>query len=260
MSPHGEYRSAQREATPGSTSHQAAAAPPPAFDLPRRRALGLGGAMIATAALAWAMRPVADPQRQLGQPLAELVPRQLGPWLVDPNAEALVRAPTQGGKAYGLYDQVLERVYHAEGRPSMMLSIAYGAEQSAGMQAHRPEVCYPSAGYIVEQLQRTELQVAALALPATQLHARMGPRSEPVTYWIVLGDEVVRDALAFRLRQVAFGLRRRVLDGLLVRISSIDEDARRAWLAQQGFAQALHAALEPTQRPRVFGAAARPAG
>jgi EpsI family protein len=182
-----------------------------------------------------------------------MFPRRFGAWQVDSGAEMFVRPSREQGKHLGIYDQVLERTYvDAQGR-HVMLVAAQGNEQSAGLQLHRPEVCYPGAGFRVSGLHEVSLPVGGRQLPGRQLHAERPGRSEPVTYWTVLGGEVVADNAEFRLRQLQFGLRRRLLDGLLVRLSSIEPDPRQAYALHLRFANELAAALGPAGRAKVLG-------
>jgi EpsI family protein len=219
----------------------------------RRRAFALSLAMGAAAALSEATRP--RPSGVRPQPLDAVVPKRLGTWRLDPRVELLVRAPRDNGKLYGIYDEVLERVYVNDALEHVMLSIAYGSEQSPGLQAHRPEVCFPSGGFKIDGLHAAELALPQ-RVPVKRLHAYMPGRSEPITYWMTLGDAVVNDPGAFRWRQLGFGLRGRVLDGLLVRLSSIDRDASRAYGVHARFAAELVAALPTAQRERLIGRAA----
>lgn len=218
--------------------------------------------MGATAALAvWARpsRTVADARGR--EPLEGLFPVAAGAWRLDPHASGVVRPATEQGRVYGIYDQVLERVYvHADGR-RVMLSVAYGAEQSVGLQMHRPEVCYPSGGFKVRDLRHTTMPVAGQPVPVTRLTASMPGRPEPITYWSILGDVAQTDAVAFRWRQITSGLRGQILDGMLVRVSSIDDDDARAFRTHADFADALARAMTPAHRLRVIGnAPMAPAG
>ncbi|MEW6704312.1 MAG: exosortase C-terminal domain/associated protein EpsI [Pseudomonadota bacterium] len=219
----------------------------------RRQALGLAAGMgLAAAAAQWA-RPVPDPAAAGMPPLDRLFPVAFGVWRVDPRAEMLVKPPQQQAKVYGIYDQVLERTYVDGQGARIMLLAAQGSEQSAGLQLHRPEVCYPGNGFRVRGVQRVVLRPAGHPVPGTRLHAWLPGRSEPITYWMVLGGEVVADSAAFRLRQLRFGLRRRLLDGMLVRLSSIDPDPERAYGQHARLADELAAALSSEARARVMG-------
>ena len=219
----------------------------------RRSALGLAAGMgLAAAAAQWA-KPVPDPQASKAPRLDALLPVQVGDWRADPGAELLVKPPSRDGRVHGIYDQVLERTYvDPQGRRLMLLA-AQGSEQSAGLQLHRPEVCYPSNGFKVQALERVVLRPQGHPLPGTRLHATLPGRSEPITYWMLLGGEPVADSTDFRLRQIRLGLRRRLAEGLLVRLSSIDTDAAAAYAQHVRFADVLAAALPAQARARLMG-------
>jgi len=218
----------------------------------RRKALVLAASMGAAAALAALGKPVPHD----GGPaldLDTLLPREFGDWRVDAASEAFVRPAAQQGKVYKVYDQVLERTFINSKGQRIMVSAAFGREQSASMQMHRPEVCYPGGGFQVEGIEQVQLSLAGQAVAATRLHAFLPGRSEPITYWTLLGDVVVTDSTAFRLRQLSFGMRRQVLDGLLMRVSSIDSQPARAYELQSRFADDLVRAMRPAERVKVIG-------
>ena len=223
----------------------------------RRKALVLAASMGAAAALAALGKPV--PHDDASAPaldLDTLFPREFGDWHVDAASEAFVRPAAQQGKVYKIYDQVLERSFVNSQGQRIMVSAAFGREQSAGMQMHRPEVCYPGGGFKVEGVEAVQLTLAGQVVAATRLHAFLPGRSEPITYWTLLGGVVVTDSTAFRLRQLSFGLRRRLLDGLLMRVSSIDAQPARAYALQSQFADELVRAMRPAERVKVIGNAA----
>jgi len=220
----------------------------------RRKALALAAAMTGAAALAVVARPsrrLADERAPIQ--LETLFPARFGDWQVAPGVTALVRPSQDAGKLYGIYDQVLERVYLGAAGEQVMLSVAYGTEQSVGLQVHRPEVCYPGGGFAVSGLERGALPLPGRALPVTRLLATQPGRSEPITYWTVLGDAVENDNRAFQWRQLAAGLRGQILDGMLVRVSTVDTDLARAYAQQARFAAALVGAVDPALRTRVIG-------
>lgn len=220
----------------------------------RRKALVLAASMGAAAALAALGKPV--PRADAGAPtldLDTLLPRAFGDWRVDAATEAFVRPASLQGKVYKIYDQVLERTFVNSQGQRIMVSAAFGREQSTGMQMHRPEVCYPSGGFKVEGVEAVQLTLAGQPVAATRLHAFLPGRSEPITYWTLLGDVVVTDSTAFRLRQLSFGIRRQLLDGLLMRVSSIDPQPARAYALQSQFADELVRAMRPAERVKVIG-------
>lgn len=220
----------------------------------RRKALTLALGMGAAALLAAAIRPARMPA-DAATPLESVFPRSLGTWRIDAGRDAFVRPADQQARVYGVYDQVLERIYVGPQDERVMLSVAYGSEQSPGLQVHRPEICYAGGGFDVSDLHRAALRLAGREVDVTRLHAKRPGRSEPITYWTVLGGRVVRDAGGFRWRQLSSSLRGHLLDGMLVRISSIDADPQHGWQVHERFAQALAAALEPAKQAQVIGRA-----
>ena len=219
----------------------------------RRQAMFAAAAMGGAAALAALGKPTVTTSGGSPLDLDRLFSSRFGDWQADVLSNSFVRPPVQEGKAYGLYDQILERTYVDARGERMMLSVAYGREQSASMQLHRPEVCYRFGGFQVEGIHPASIAVGGEKLPVTRLHAVKPGRSEPLTYWATLGDELVDGRLSFRLRQLSFGLRRRTLDGMLVRVSSIDDDVDRAYERQAAFSSALVRALPIGQRAKVIG-------
>jgi len=227
------------------------------FDSRRRKAIAFAAAMGVAAGLSIALAPSrhsADARPVV--PLEQLFPGRVGAWRVEPASAAFVRAPTENGKVYGIYNEVLERAYVNGAGERIMLSVAYGREQSAALQLHRPEVCYTSDGFQVSKLHEEVLDLNPGHLPVTRLHASMLGRSEPITYWALLGDTVVADGSAFWKRRWTSSLRGEILDGMLVRVSSIDADPSAAYRLQTEFVRELSRSMSVLWRDRVFGVAA----
>ncbi len=211
--------------------------------------------MALTAAFSAAFLPRPQPmaQERAGTPLEQLFPDQFGEWRLDPGAAALIRPAFEQAKRFQMYDQVLERTYLNAAGHRVMLSVAYGRQQSVGLQMHRPEVCYKAGGFKVDDIQAGSLPLPGLRLPVTRLLASMEGRPEPITYWRLLGDEVVADETRFKLRQLSLGASGALPDGMLVRVSSIDDDRQAAYRVHEAFVRALALSLTPAQRARVLG-------
>ena len=224
----------------------------------RRHALNLFAGMAVASLLGAATVPApraGDPRPELD--LAAAVPTQFGPWQVDPLSAAFVRPPTPPTDdlaEYG-YERLLERTYVDRHGRRVMLSIAYGPEQSSGLELHLPEVCYRYGGFNVSARHVAELQVAGETVQVTRLSAHLPQRPELVTYWIVLGDERLPDSNGFRLRRLAKAVRRESAEGLLVRVSSLDVDAGRAFTLQAEFIDDMVRSMSAPHRQRIFGSA-----
>ncbi len=181
--------------------------------------------MAAAAIAAPALKPTAEAG---AIDLEAVVPAAFAGWRIDPEVAPVAPAPDVQANLARLYDQVVARTYvNAQGE-RMMLTVAHGGDQSDALKAHRQEVCYRAQGFRVASLEHATLAAAGRKIPVTRFVATRGERSEPVTYWFTMGDRVVLGRLE-RLRvQLENGLRGRLPDGMLVRVSSLDTDAARA--------------------------------
>jgi hypothetical protein len=119
------------------------------MNVTRRTAMGMAASMVAASVLAAVGKPRhaegAGPRLDLDR----LFPSRFGPWRVDEAMKAFVRPASAQAKRFKIYDQVLERSFLHDGGQAVMLSVAYGSEQSAGLQLHRPETCYQGGGFDV---------------------------------------------------------------------------------------------------------------
>src|SRR5262249_52965046 len=123
-----------------------------------------------------------------------------------------------------IYSQTLTRTYLDSRGRRVMLSVAYGGNQSRATQVHKPEVCYPMQGFTIASMAPAVVDAAALRIPVMRLVAVRGMRVEPITYWIAVGDVVVRGALEQNLARLKYGLTGTVPDGILVRVSTISRE------------------------------------
>ena len=99
-----------------------------------------------------------------------------------------------------------------------------------------------------------------LATPYGEIEVRrlttvLKSRREPVTYWLTVGDQVIRSKLDKRLAEIRLAFTGQIPDGLLFRVSSIDEDPARAFAMQQRFAADLMSAVSANERRKLSGLA-----
>jgi EpsI family protein len=203
---------------------------------------------------------VAEPDTRLADErppiaLASMVPAQFGDWRELPASSTQVVNPQAQELLDKLYSEVLTRVYVNARGYRIMLSIAYGSDQSRALQAHKPEVCYPAQGFVVQSNDAGQLPTPFGAIPVRRLYAIMGPRHEPVTYWFTVGDRVVRSQTEKRIADLRLGLTGRIPDGLLFRVSSIDTQRQRAYEMQQDFVNQLLQTVSADARKRLSGLA-----
>lgn len=220
----------------------------------RWRALLVAAFMIAGAALTYAGRPTLYLADRIGKPdLETLFPRQFGSWRVDAGLPVVLPAPDVQAQLDVIYNQVLSRTYVNRRGQRIMLSVAYGGDQSDGTSAHRPEVCYPAQGFEITANARAAQSAAGETLVVRKLMSKLGGRNEPITYWVVVGNEVATSGIEQKLAQMRYGLRGVIADGMLVRVSSIDADMARGHAIQSEFIAEMAAAIPSAARPRVFG-------
>lgn len=207
-------------------------------------------AMAASAVAAPLLRPTASPATLR---LERVVPRAFGGWRIDPSIVPIVPAPDVQAKLDRIYREVLSRTYVDARGERMMLTVAYGGDQSDALKAHRQEACYAAQGFDVSQVKHGTLEAASRSIPVTRMLAVRGARSEPVTYWFTMGERVVLGRFERLRAQLAAGMHGRVPDGLLVRVSSLSTDAPSAFAAQAAFVRALLGALSPSDAVRMAG-------
>ena len=135
-----------------------------------------------------------------------------------------------------------------------MLWVAYGGDQSDATRAHRPEVCYPAQGFQILSSRNGTVHTGTHPLRVRQLVAKQGGRLEPISYWIIVGDQVTLSGTEQKLAQLSYSARGIIPDGMLVRISTIDADAANAYKVHEGFVAQLARAVPPAMQAQVVGA------
>lgn len=210
--------------------------------------------MVCTAALASVMRPTGKLSDQLPpMDLENMVPRQFGQWRELTNVAMQVVNPEQQEVIDTIYSQTLSRIYMHNSGYRVMLAVAYGNDQSDQLQLHKPEICYPAQGFVLDNTVEGRLNLADKSIPVTQLLTHLGQRNEPVTYWTMVGDQVAGRGFSKKLIELGYSLNGTVPDGMLVRVSSVDREPDRAFQLQADFAAAMVAAIAPEHRPRFAG-------
>jgi EpsI family protein len=222
----------------------------------RRRALLAALLMGGTLAAAEAARPRHRLTDDLGTLDLELAfPVRFGEWQVDTRVPVQLVSPDLAQFIARIYSATLSRLYVNAQGDRIMLSVAYGGDQSDATRAHRPEVCYPAQGFDIVADGQALVDTAAGPLRVRRLVARTASRSEPLTYWVVVGTRTALSGTEQKLAQLSYGLRGVVPDGLLVRVSSLSADPAPAHALQARFITQMSQALSPAVQPRIIGAA-----
>lgn len=210
--------------------------------------------MIAAAAVAWATRPhllLADQRAKID--LEQLMPKQFGDWRELQQSNGQIINPQQSVLLQKLYSQTYSRSYINGRGTIIMVSIAYGTNQSDSVALHYPEVCYPAQGFQLLSKSPATLQTKYGNIAAKQLMTRLGNRSEAVTYWSTLGDKVVQGGIETKLAQLDYGFNGYIPDGLIFRVSSIDRDADKGYQDHALFVRDFLAAIPAPTRLRLAG-------
>lgn len=185
--------------------------------------------------------------------LENVVPQKFGEWALVPEVGTQVVNPQTKEILDKLYSQVLTRTYVNTAGERVMLSIAYGDDQRGDLAAHKPEVCYPAQGFQLIANDPTVVVTPFGSIPGRRLNTVLGPRKELVTYWFAVGESAVTSKLERRIVEVKMGMTGQIPDGLLFRVSSIDDVPARAFGIQDKFVSALLGAVAPKDRPRLSG-------
>ena len=224
-------------------------------------ALTLAALMCGAAVAGIAVRPsskAAEKGKTIS--LEVMVPKSFADWTELPEQGVQVVNPQTKELLDKLYSQILTRSYVDKQGYRIMLSMAYGDDQRGGLQAHRPEVCYPAQGFKLGKVEDGQLATSYGNIDVRRLSTNFGARNEPVTYWLTVGDQVVQTGFDKRVAQIRLGLTGQIPDGLLFRISSIDDDASRAYAMQQKFVADMMASVPPAARKQLSGLSATAAG
>jgi EpsI family protein len=221
----------------------------------RWRALALLVAMCITALATLSAEPtVRLADRNAKFTLDTMIPRQFGGWAMDERQSAAIVNPEAGGLVSRIYNQVLSRTYiHGATRRSVMLSIAYGEDQSRSHDLHVPDVCYPSGGFQIKESVRSEMVLRQGSIPVKHLVAQRIQRREPLTYWALIGDHVATSAVGAKLTALSYGLRGQVPDGIIFRVSTVGLPDAVAFDTQREFVQDLFDSLSSASRKRLSG-------
>jgi EpsI family protein len=203
-----------------------------------RRNVLTGLALVGAAGVAYARQPQPGP-KHLGKEGLE-------------TTSGLVLPPPDA-TADRLYDEVLTRVYSRPDGQTVMFLVAYSSVQDGLLQLHRPEVCYPVGGY---QLTQTQVLPVSFrngdSVPARLFTATSAVRVEHVLYWTRLGSALPTSWAEQRWAVVKANLDGSIPDGVLVRMSCIENDPDKAFGILREFAADLAASVTPEARKLLW--------
>jgi len=223
----------------------------PAFDhfsqpTTDRRKFLLGLLFASAAGLAALRKPYQHLDYLGREKLDELVPKSIGYWnfvaasgLVVPPNDQLLQA---------LYSQLLTRVYWDGVSPPVMLLVAQNGSQTGFLQVHRPEACYTASGYQISAVTPHPIQLGSKVVAANSMDATAGGPTEHVVYWTRVGNRMPASWKEQKLAVAEQNLEGIIPDAILVRVSTVTDDAEAGRAAIDNFVRALLGAIPPNRR------------
>jgi EpsI family protein len=214
-----------------------------------RREIVAGLLMASVAAVAAARKPNIKLDYLGSHKLENVIPKRIGRWEFVTNSGLVI--PPEDQLQLALYSQLLTRVY-SDGRDSIMLLIAYSANETGFLQVHRPEFCYTAAGYDLfdSVTHRIPLRVSP-NFTVNSLTARRNGSTEKLVYWTRIGDHIPLSWSEQKLTFAADNLKRLIPDAALVRVSTAGLDDARALNLIDDFVREMIASV-PAPLRRVF--------
>lgn len=185
--------------------------------------------------------------------LEKIIPKEFGGWKEDVEEVSQLVNPEQKEMLDKIYTNVLSRNYKNSSGDRIMLSIAYGADQSDSVKLHYPDICYPAQGFMIESKKIIELQTKYGKLRVKRLMTSLGPRYEPLTYWAKVGDHIVLSGTEAKITQIKYAMNGDIPDGLIFRVSNLDSNPDKGYLIQSKFIDDLLSALPPKDRQELTG-------
>jgi len=203
-----------------------------------RRDLLIGGIGLSCSGLAWAGARETAIAPLPEEALEHLIPKRFGPW--EAVSAGGVVLPPESEMSDQAYNDVLARVYHNGAGDSVTLLLAYGSFQGRDMQLHRPELCYPAAGFAIKSSREVDLSLPnAPPISAKLMDTASQMRPEQVLYWTRVGQAFPTTQLAQRWSVLSQNFRGNVPDGMLVRTSTTTQGPETALPILQSFAASL---------------------
>ena len=152
------------------------------------------------------------------------VPQNFGKWREIPDTTVPINParPDGFGRPGQTYDKIVSRTYLAPDGTQIMLMLAYQREQRQEDRVHSPELCYYGQGFVLQGNRNVKVPLGNRLIPARAFSAVSLERQEDVVYWIRTGNELRPDAVSTRLEIFKSGVKGRIDDGILVRVSTTD--------------------------------------
>ncbi|WP_010542650.1 exosortase-associated protein EpsI, V-type [Sphingomonas elodea] len=215
-----------------------------------RRDLLIGAGCFAAAGASLGLKPHRRMDLLGDTKLDALMPKAFGAWKAE-DTGSLIAPAREGSLEDKLYNQVVSRAFSRPDGTQVMVLIAYGNAQTDLLQLHRPEVCYPFFGFTVEESHAQSIPVTPqVTIPGRAMTASNFNRTEQILYWARVGEFLPQSGNEQLLARLKSQVQGWIVDGVLVRISTVTTDAAEGLEANLDFARELVKTLDPrVQRP-----------
>ncbi|MEC5163524.1 MULTISPECIES: exosortase-associated protein EpsI, B-type [unclassified Janthinobacterium] len=216
--------------------------------------LVLGALMVSSALATHVLSPtqkVVDLHDRID--LASMIPAAFGEWKIDSSIMPVQVDPELQRRLDAIYNQTLSRTYINPQGQRVMLSMAYGGDQTGSLEMHRPDQCYGAQGFEISNIRRDKMASPFGSFALTRLIAATDGRHEPISYWMTVGDRAVKDGLEQKIQKFRYMLTGKIPDGMLVRVSTINQDDAEAFRQQDRFVNDLLGVLGAKDRVRLIG-------
>jgi len=219
-----------------------------------RRDLLIGGACLAAAGAAYALKPRKRLVLLKGEKMADVLPINFGGWSAE-QADGLVQPKTEGELAATLYSEMVGRIYHqASTGAAVMMLVAYGDTQSDMLQLHRPESCYPAVGFNLVSSVPGKLSLPGGGdVPIRRVVAAAQGRQENIVYWTRMGEYLPASSGEQRKVRLQTAMEGYVPDGALIRFSIVGDDSEAAFRTLDAFIPELLTSVAAGKRRALIG-------
>ena len=217
---------------------------------------GLAGILMLAAVLAAeALEPRSYVADQLSKvDLQQQIPQRFGEWRIDASIAPVLPNPELLARVASVYDQNLARTYVNASGQRVMLTVAYGRNQSGdSTSVHRPEFCYAGQGFAIESRGDDVLSIDGRRLAVRRLVGQLHNRREPITYWVTMGTNATLPGLERKLYQFGYGFKGQIADGMLFRVSTLAAESASQFELHDRFVGELLSGMDQAIVDRYAG-------
>lgn len=219
-----------------------------AFNADRRSVL-IGTGLAAAGAVSYLAAPKAAARPIAQSRFREAIPERVAGWVSRRSQEIVLPPQDDSNK---LYENQETRIYEGQGLPSIMFLIAFSSVQQNDVHVHRPEVCYPAGGFPITKNEATSIAFAGREFAARELIASRGGLNERIIYWIRVGKFFPTSWRDQRIVMAMSNLTGSIPDGVLLRVSTIENLESNTSPALRNFLEAFLGEVTPAFRQSVL--------